>query len=91
VNKTDLIESIAVSADIPKASAMRALDATLEAITGALKSGDSVALVGFGTFVVKDRPARVGRNPKTGESINIAASKVPGFKPGKGLKDQLNS
>lgn len=91
MNKTDLIESIAVSADIPKASAMRALDATLEAITGALKSGDSVALVGFGTFVVKDRPARLGRNPKTGESINISASKVPGFKPGKGLKDQLNS
>ena len=91
MNKTDLIESIAVKADIPKASATRALDAALETISTALKSGDSVALVGFGTFVVKDRPARTGRNPKTGESIAIAASKVPGFKPGKGLKDELNS
>lgn len=91
MNKTDLIEAIAVGADIPKASAARALDEALKAISGALKNGDSVALVGFGTFVVKDRPARVGRNPKTGESINIAASKVPGFKPGKGLKDELNA
>ncbi|MES2606540.1 MAG: HU family DNA-binding protein [Pseudomonadota bacterium] len=91
MNKSELIDAVAVSADLQKASATRAVEAVVEAITAALKSGDTVSLVGFGTFAVKDRPARVGRNPKTGESINIAATKVPGFKAGKGLKDEVNS
>lgn len=90
VNKTELIEAIAASADIPKAAAGRALDAVVESITGALKNGDSVVLVGFGTFAVKERAARTGRNPQTGEEIKIAAAKVPGFKPGKALKDAVN-
>jgi DNA-binding protein HU-beta len=91
VNKSELIDAVAVSADLPKASATRAVESMLETITAALKAGDSVALVGFGSFVVKAREARTGRNPKTGESIAIAAAKVPAFKPGKALKDELNS
>jgi len=90
VNKSELIDAIAEKADLPKAAAGRALDATLEAITGSLKSGDSVALVGFGTFSVKDRAARTGRNPQTGAEIQIAAAKVPSFKAGKALKDSVN-
>jgi len=90
VNKTELIEAIAASADIPKAAAGRALDAVVESITGALKNGDSVVLVGFGTFSVKERAARTGRNPQTGQEIAIAAAKVPGFKAGKALKDAVN-
>lgn len=90
VNKTELIEAIAASADIPKAAAGRALDAVVESITGALKNGDSVVLVGFGTFSVKERAARTGRNPQTGQEIKIAAAKVPGFKAGKALKDAVN-
>jgi DNA-binding protein HU-beta len=90
VNKTELIEAIAASADIPKTTAGRALDAVIDSITNALKSGDSVVLVGFGTFAVKDRAARTGRNPKTREEIAIPASKVPGFKAGKALKDAVN-
>ena len=90
VNKTELIEAIAASADIPKAAAGRALDAVVENITSALKGGDSVVLVGFGTFSVKERAARTGRNPQTGKEIQIAASKVPGFKAGKSLKDAVN-
>ena len=80
MNKTELIEAIAASADIPKAAAGRALDAVVDSITGALKNGDSVVLVGFGTFSVKERAARTGRNPQTGAEIKIAAAKVPGFK-----------
>ena len=91
MNKTELIEAIAASADIPKAAAGRALDAVVDSITGALKSGDSVALVGFGTFGVKDRAARTGRNPQTGAPIQIKAARVPGFKAGKALKDAVNS
>ncbi len=91
MNKAELIEAVAASADLPKASATRAVEAVVDAITATLKKGDQVALVGFGTFAVKERPARAGRNPKTGESITIAAAKVPAFKPGKGLKDELNS
>ncbi len=91
MNKAELIEAVAASADLPKASATRAVEAVVDAITATLKNGDQVALVGFGTFAVKERPARAGRNPKTGESITIAAAKVPAFKPGKGLKDELNS
>jgi DNA-binding protein HU-beta len=91
VNKTELIDAIAASADIPKAAAGRALDAVVDSITAALKRGDSVALVGFGTFAVKDRAARTGRNPQTGQEIQIPAARVPGFKAGKALKDAVNS
>jgi DNA-binding protein HU-beta len=90
VNKSELIDAIAASADLSKASAGRALDAVVEAVTGALKSGDSVSLVGFGTFSVKERAARTGRNPQTGAEIQIAAAKVPSFKAGKALKDAVN-
>lgn len=91
MNKAELIDAVAESADLPKASATRAIDAVLESITAALKAGDSVSLVGFGAFTVKSRSARAGRNPQTGESIQIAAAKVPGFKAGKALKDSVNS
>jgi DNA-binding protein HU-beta len=90
VNKSELVDQIAESADISKASAGRALDAALDAITGSLKNSDPVALVGFGTFTVRDRAARVGRNPQTGAPIQIAAARVPAFKPGKALKEALN-
>lgn len=91
MNKAELIDSIAASADIPKAAAGRALDAMIEAVEGALKKGDSVALVGFGTFSVKARAARTGRNPQTGKPIEIAAANIPSFKAGKALKDAVNS
>jgi DNA-binding protein HU-beta len=91
VNKQELIDAVAESADLPKASATRAIDAVIESITSALQKGDSVSLVGFGSFNVKSRPARVGRNPQTGAAINIAAANVPSFKPGKALKDSVNS
>ena len=90
MNKSELIDRIAEDADISKASAGRALDATLDAITQSLKDADPVSLVGFGTFLVRERAARTGRNPQTGATINIAAAKVPAFKPGKALKDALN-
>ena len=90
MNKSDLIDAIAAGADISKASAGRALDSAIGAITGALQNGDQVSLVGFGTYSVKHRAARAGRNPKTGEAIHIAAAKVPAFKAGKALKDALN-
>lgn len=91
MNKAELIDAVAESADLPKASATRAIDAVLDSITAALRAGDSVSLVGFGAFTVKERTARTGRNPQTGESIQIAAAKVPGFKAGKALKDSVNS
>ena len=90
MNKSELIDAIAVSTDISKAAAGRALDATFDAIAETLKAGDQVSLVGFGTFQVKDRAARMGRNPQTGEPIEIKASRMPGFKAGKGLKDAVN-
>ena len=90
MNKSELIEAIAASADIPKAAAGRALDAMVDTVTNALKDGDQVVLVGFGTFSVKDRAARTGRNPQTGQPIEIAAAKIPSFKPGKALKDAVN-
>lgn len=90
MNKTELIEAIAASADLPKAAAGRALDAMVDAITTALKNDDQVVLVGFGTFAVKDRAARTGRNPQTGNPIEIAAAKIPSFRPGKALKDAVN-
>ena len=91
VNKSELIEAIANSSDLPKAAAGRALEAVLETISDTLQKGDSVALVGFGTFTIKDRAPRTGRNPKTGEPIEIKAARVPGFKAGKALKDAVNS
>ena len=90
MNKQELIDNIASAADVTKADAGRALDAVLNSITDALKDGDSVVLVGFGTFSVRDRAARTGRNPQTGQEIQIAAAKVPGFKAGKALKDAVN-
>jgi DNA-binding protein HU-beta len=90
VNKSDLIEHIAQQADISKAAASRSLEAAIDAITEALKNGDSVSLVGFGTFVATEREARTGRNPRTGVAIKIAKAKVPKFRPGKALKDALN-
>ena len=87
MNKSELIDQIAEASDISKASAGRALDAALDAITKSLQQADPVALVGFGTFTVRDRAARVGRNPQTGAPIQIAAAKVPAFKPGKALRD----
>lgn len=90
MNKGDLIEVVADDAGLSKADATRAVDAVIGAVTKALKSGNDVSLVGFGTFAVKHRAARQGRNPRTGETIQIAASKVPGFKAGKALKDAVN-
>ncbi len=90
MNKAELIEAMADAADISKAAAGRALDGMVEAITDALKKGDSLSLVGFGTFSVKERAAREGRNPQTGETIQIKASKIPSFKAGKALKDAVN-
>ena len=91
MNKADLVDAIAANADINKSDAGRALDAVLDGITDALKRGDQVSLVGFGTFSVKHRAGREGRNPQTGETIMIKASNVPGFKAGKALKDAVNS
>lgn len=90
VNKSELVDAIAISAGISKAAAGRALDGTLDAIKNALKKGDEVSLVGFGSFSVSDRAARTGRNPSTGEAIAIKAAKVPKFSAGKGLKDAVN-
>ena len=91
MNKSELIDAIAASADIPKAQAGRALDAVIESVTTALTKDDQVVLVGFGTFSVKDRAARSGRNPQTGQPIDIPAAKIPAFKPGKALKDAVNN
>ena len=90
MNKSELIDAIAAGADISKAAAGRALDSMLDAVTDSLQKGEGVSLVGFGTFSVKERAARTGRNPKTGETILIKAAKVPGFKAGKALKDAVN-
>jgi DNA-binding protein HU-beta len=90
VNKAELIDLVANAADINKASATRAVEAVVDGITNTLKQGDSVTIVGFGTFAVSDRPERSGRNPQTGETITIRASKSAKFKAGKALKDALN-
>lgn len=90
MNKAELIEAVANAADLNKAAATRAVDAMLGSITDALKKGEQVALVGFGTFEVRERAARTGRNPQTGETINIKAAKAPAFKAGKALKDAVN-
>jgi DNA-binding protein HU-beta len=90
MNKQELINSIAEKCDFSKAESKRALDACIEGITQALKGGDEVTLVGFGTFKVGQRAARTGRNPQSGAEIQIAAAKIPNFKAGKGLKDVVN-
>lgn len=90
MNKGDLIAKIQSDADVTKSQAEDALSAVLDGISGALKSGDSVSLIGFGTFSVNNRPARQGVNPRTGEKIQIAAKNVAKFKPGKKLSDSLN-
>ena len=89
MNKSELIDAVAASADISKAAASRAIDGMTDAIGGALKNGDQVTLVGFGTFSVRDRAERKGRNPQTGAEITIKAAKIPSFKAGKGLKDTI--
>jgi DNA-binding protein HU-beta len=90
MNKSELIAAIAEHANLTKADTSRALDGLLKIIETTLASGNSVALVGFGSFEVKARAERKGRNPQTGEEITIAAAKIPSFKPGKGLKDAVN-
>ena len=90
MNKSELIDLIAAEAEISKAAAGRALDATVAAVKDALKAGCRVSLIGFGTFSVGERAARTGRNPRTGNTLKIKAAKVPKFRPGKGLKDAVN-
>lgn len=91
MNKTDLIAKVAELSDLSKKDATKAVDAVFEAISEALQNGDKVQLVGFGNFEVRERQARKGRNPQTGEEIDIAASKMPAFKPGKSLKDLVSN
>jgi DNA-binding protein HU-beta len=90
VNKNDLVDAVSERTGLAKSDAARAVEAVLGAITESLQKGEAVALSGFGSFVAKTRAARTGRNPRTGESITIPASRAPAFKAGKGLKDALN-
>jgi|TARA_B110000305_G_C18861334_1_gene368894 DNA-binding protein HU-beta len=90
MNKSELIDAVAAAADLSKVDSARAVDGVIAAITQQLKSEEAVTLVGFGTFLVRQREARAGRNPRTGETIQIKASKVPAFKAGKALKDAVN-
>ena len=90
MNKAELIDAVANSADMSKADATRSVDAVIDTITETLRKGDSVTLVGFGTFEVRARAARTGRNPQTGETIQIKASNSPAFKAGKAFKDAVN-
>lgn len=90
MNKTELIDAISAQSELSKADAKKALDATIQTITNALAGGDDVTLIGFGTFSVKDRAARTGRNPQTGKEIAIPASRIPSMKVGKALKDAVN-
>ncbi|MCB1778151.1 MAG: HU family DNA-binding protein [Candidatus Competibacteraceae bacterium] len=89
MNKTELIETVAQASDLSKAAAGKAVDAVLNAVSTALQEGETVVLTGFGTFSVRERPARTGHNPKTGEPMDIQASKAPVFKAGKTLKDAV--
>ncbi|GKU84079.1 MULTISPECIES: HU family DNA-binding protein [Niallia] len=89
MNKTDLINAVAESSELSKKDSIRVVDSVMETITTALKNGDKVEIIGFGAFSVSERAARKGRNPQTGEEIEIAASKVPSFKAGKNLKDAV--
>ncbi|MDX1609936.1 MAG: HU family DNA-binding protein [Halofilum sp. (in: g-proteobacteria)] len=90
MNKSEFVDAVAQNADIPKATASKAVDAVIDVIGNELKRGEQVSLVGFGTFLTRNREARQGRNPRTGETIQIKASRVPSFKAGKGLKDTVN-
>jgi DNA-binding protein HU-beta len=90
VNKNELVAAVANSTDLSKADATKAVDAVFDSVVAALKTGDEVRLVGFGTFLVTQRAASEGRNPRTGEVIEIAATKIPKFKPGKQLKEAVN-
>ena len=90
MNKSELIEAVAEAAGLSKADSTRAFDAVVETITNAMKGGDQVSIVGFGSFLVRERSARTGRNPQTGAEIQIKAAKVPAFKPGKALKEAVN-
>ncbi len=90
MNKSQLVDKISEGADLSKAAAGRALDSFIEAVGEALKTGDQVSLVGFGTFALRERASRTGRNPQTGATIEIAAAKIPAFKAGKALKDAVN-
>lgn len=89
MNKTDLINSVAEKTEMTKKDAAKAVEAVFESITEALEKGDKVQLIGFGNFEIRERAARKGRNPQTGEEIEIAAAKVPAFRPGKALKDAI--
>lgn len=90
MNKSELVDAVASATNSSKADAQASVDAVIDAITGALQQGDKVSLTGFGTFEVRDRAARTARNPQTGETIQVRASKAPAFKAGKGLKDAVN-
>ena len=90
MNKSEFVNAIAEETGFSKADAVRAADAFVDVVTNTLKAGDSISLVGFGTFSIKRREARTGRNPRTGDPIKIAASNIPGFKAGKALKDAVN-
>ncbi|MFB9758781.1 HU family DNA-binding protein [Ectobacillus funiculus] len=90
MNKTDIINNVAEQVELTKKDATKAVDAVFDTIFSALKTGDNVQLIGFGNFEIRDRAARIGRNPQTGEEIEIAASKMPAFKPGKALKEAVN-
>ena len=90
MNKSELIDVVAGAADLSKSDAAKAVDAVIKSITGALAKGEQVTIAGFGSFVVRARAERSGRNPKTGEAISIPASKIPAFKAGKAMKDAVN-
>lgn len=90
MNKSEFVNAIADAAGFTNADAAKAVDAMIDVVTGSLKKGDQISLVGFGSFMVKKRDARTGRNPRTGEAIEIAASNIPSFKAGKALKDAVN-
>lgn len=91
MNKSELIEAVAEHADLPKTSVGKVLDGILETVSKTLAAGEEIALVGFGTFAVKDRPERQGRNPATGQPMTISAARVPNFRPGKALKEAVNT
>ena len=90
MNKSEFIDAVAAAAGLSKADAGKAIDGVVSTVTDTLKKGDSITLVGFGTFETRHRKARVGRNPRTGEALQIAASNIPSFKAGKALKDAVN-
>lgn len=90
MNKSELIDAVAEAAGLTKADSSRALDAVISTVSGAMSKGEQVSILGFGTFLVRHRNARVGRNPQTGAEIQIKAANVPAFKPGKALKDAVN-